>query len=101
MVSRLELQTVLENVMGSEEVYFQPPASIRMTYPAIRYAIKNVDSIHANDSSYGLFTAYELTLIDFNPDTEFLRKILSLPRCKFDRFYTADNLNHWTFTIYY
>ena len=100
MSSRLELQTRLEDVLGSRNCYFQPPASIQMKYPAIVYSLSSIDKLLANDDMYKSLTAYQVTLIDKNPDTEFLKPILKLRYCSFDRFYTADNLNHWVFTLY-
>ena len=43
MASRLELQTKFENILGSRNVYFQPPASVQMRYPAIVYSRKNIE----------------------------------------------------------
>lgn len=100
MSSRLELQTRLEDILRSRNCYFQPPASIQMKYPAIVYSLSNIDKLHANNDMYKSLTAYQVILIDKNPDTEFLEPILKLQYCTFDRFYTADNLNHWVFTIY-
>lgn len=101
MANRLYLQTELEKLLGSRNVYFQPPASVKMCYPAIVYSIKSIDNIHANDTVYMQNKAYELILIDENPDSEFIDKISRLPACKFDRFYEKDNLNHYAFTLYY
>lgn len=101
MASRLSLQTTLEELLGSRNTYFQPPESIRMNYPAIVYSLGTIDKLHANDEAYKLLTAYTVTLIDKNPDTEFLMPILELPYCSFDRYYRADNLNHWVFTLYH
>lgn len=101
MASRLSLQTTLEELLGSRNTYFQPPESIRMNYPAIVYSLGIINKLHANDETYKLLTAYTVTLIDKNPDTEFLVPILALPYCSFDRYYRADNLNHWVFTLYY
>lgn len=100
MASRLTLQTMLEEIIGTREVYFQPPSSIRMTYPAIVYSRKVIDNVHANNVIYGLRKAYEVTLIETNPDSEFVDKISELPYCGWDRHYTSDNLNHDVFTIY-
>lgn len=72
-----------------------------MTYPAIKYSRKDVDSRYADDIKYSQFKVYEITVIDKDPDSEFIDKILGLPMCSFDRHYTADNLNHDTFTLYY
>jgi hypothetical protein len=101
MTSRLKLHDELCSILGSRYVYFQPPSSKKMEYPAIVYSLKTIETNHANNGVYHSQAAYELTLIDKNPDSVYIIPILRLPTCKFDRFYTADNLNHWTFTIYY
>lgn len=101
MASRLKLQTELEELLGSENVYFQPPSSVKMKYPAIKYSLSNIEIKHADDTSYNNKRVYELILIDSSPDSEFVDKLLQLPYCSFDRFYPSDNLNHYSFTLYY
>lgn len=101
MASRLELQSKFEDVLGSRNVYFQPPSSVRMQYPAIVYSRKDIEGRFANDKIYRKLPCYEAILIDKNPDSEFIDKILNLPYCSFDRHYEADNLNHDVFTIFY
>ena len=101
MVSRPSLQTFLEELLGSPNVYFQPPPSVKMSYPAIVYSRKDIDNLHANDEVYLQNHAYELVVIDKNPDSEIVEKVSKLPYCVFDRHYTKDNLNHDAFTIYF
>lgn len=101
MASRLDLQTELERILGSRNVYFQPPSSVRMQYPAIVYSRKDVDDRFANDKVYRKLPCYEMILIDKNPDSTFVDKLLDLQYCSFDRHYESDNLNHDVFTIYY
>ena len=101
MASRLELQKALEELMSNRNVYFQPPTSIKMQYPAIRYTLKSISSMSANNQSYSHTKAYEIILIDYDPDSKFVDKLLRFPMCSFDRHYTADNLHHYIFTIYY
>jgi hypothetical protein len=101
MNSRLALQTMLEKLLESRNVYFQPPASVQMKYPAIVYSLNNLDNIHANNSVYTQNDRYELTYIDKNPDSPMIRTISKLSKCRFDRSYVADNLNHYVFTLYY
>jgi len=101
MDRRLNLQTELEKILGSRNVYFQPPASVKMSYDAIRYSRKNIQNSFANNSVYNQRDCYELIVIYKNPDSDLPRKISRLPMCSFDRHYTADNLNHDVFTIYY
>lgn len=105
-MDRLALDELLATVLnitesnGDRHTYFNPLPSVRMRYPAIKYSLNNVNLNFANNSAYRNLPSFEVTLIDTNPDSEYVDKILQIPYCRFDRFYVADNLNHWTFTIY-
>lgn len=101
MEKRLELQKILEQILGSRHVYFQPPESIKMEYPAIVYSRSDVINRYANNNVYIQDISYEVTVIDYDPDSEIVKKVSKLPYCRFDRHYTSDNLNHDTFTIYF
>lgn len=102
MGSRLELQAELENILGSENVYFQPPESVRMSYPAIRYKLSGKDLKHANNRIYLKTNEYEGVIITRDPDSDIPDAILEhFEMISFGRPYTADNLNHYPFTIYY
>lgn len=101
MASRLKLHETLCEILGSRHVYYQPPASVQMQYPAIVYSLDDLYTDHADDSKYRMIHRYQVTLIDKNPESEFIDKIVALPYCDYDRRYTADNLNHDIFTIYY
>lgn len=101
MATRVDLQNVLEELLGSRNVYYQPPESLKMNYPAIVYARKTIDNSYANNSVYKQNYAYEITVIDKNPDSEIVNKISKLPTCRFDRHFKSDNLNHDVFTLYY
>lgn len=98
---RLELQTLLEELLGSENVYFQPPASKQMEYDCIRYSRSEIRPNFANNSPYNLYDFYQVIAIYKNPDSDLPHKIAMLPRCSHERHYTADNLNHDVFTLYY
>lgn len=101
MAQRLELQTLLETLLGCRNVYFQPPASISMQYPAIRYSLNDIENLHADNRVYSQRKSYSVTLIDWNPDNVYVDKLSALPTCSFDRHYVADNLNHYVFTLYF
>lgn len=101
MATRVDLQNVLEELLGSRNVYYQPPESLKMSYPAIVYSRKTIDNSYANNSVYKQNYAYEITVIDKNPDSEIVNKISKLPTCRFDRHFKSDNLNHDVFTLYY
>ena len=101
MGSRLELHEILCGILKTKSCYFQPPSSVRMQYPAIVYSRKDVEKRYADDMAYRKLPSYELVLIDKNPDSEFVDKLLDLPYCSFDRHYESDNLNHDVFTLYF
>lgn len=96
-----ELIDITDPIDGDRHVYFQPPESVKMKYPAIRYNFKGMRKVHANNGTYRLLPSYEVTLIDYNPDSQFVEKMLQLPYCSFDRSYAANNLNHFVFTLFY
>lgn len=98
---RLQLDAILRVALGSSNVYFQPPTSVKMSYPAIVYSLANINNDFANDGVYLSLTRYSVTLIVKDPDSELIGTIAALPNCQFDRCYTSDNLNHYVFTIYY
>lgn len=106
MESRLELDDILAGIInitesdGDRHTYYNPPPSVLMRYPAIKYSLSNVGANFANNKAYINNPSYEVILIDEEPDTQYLRPILQIPYCKFNRFYIADNLCHWVFTIY-
>ena len=95
------MHEILCGILGNRNGYFQPPASLKMKYPGIRYSISNIDSTHANNGLYKTDNLYELTLIDTNIESEFVEKLMKLPMCRFNRFYSADGLYHWVFNIYH
>lgn len=101
MASRLQLQTMLEGLLGSRNVYYNPPESIKIKYPAIVYSRDRIDSTHANNTVYTLSNGYTITYIDEDPDNENVEKIARLPKCRFDRSFVSDNLNHYIYTIYF
>ena len=101
MASRLDLHEILCNILGSRNVYFQPPESIKLKYDCIIYSRKNINNVFADNSVYRQHDLYEVIIIYEDPDSDIPRKLSLLPMCSFDRHYTSDNLNHDVFTLYY
>lgn len=101
MGSRIDLQNLLETLLGSENVYYDPPTSLAMKYPAIRYSKSDIDTVYANNSTYKSMKRYEIIVIDKKADNPVIEKLLNLPYCSFDRHYKSDNLNHDVLTLYY
>lgn len=92
---------MLEQLLGSEEVYFQAPDSSRMNYPAIVYSIDKIRNVYADNKVYSQLRNYKVTVMDEDPESEVMKKISMLPRCRFDTSYKSDNLNHFVFTLNY
>lgn len=101
MADRLELQSILEQILGSRNVYFQPPPSVQLKYPAIVYSRLSIDNLSADDKPYKLDTSYEIVLIEYDPDSKTVYDIAKLPKCRHTRHYKEDNLYHDAFRIYY
>ena len=99
--TRLDFQTFLETFKGDRNVYFQPPPSIKMSYPAIRYKLYTIRNTNADNLAYLQATGYEMTYITKDPDDPMITSLGKLPMCTLDRFYTSDNLNHYVFIIFY
>lgn len=98
---RTELQELLEQIMESENVYFQPPENKRLSYPCIVYSRNTYSSVFADNQSYIRRTRYSLILIDKNPDSCFAEKLADIPYCAHTRSYISDNLNHDVYDLYW
>lgn len=101
MDRRLQFHDILRGALGSSHVYFQPPASVTMKYPCIVYAWTSADTKFANNGLYATKRRYQVTVIDQNPDTAIPDRVMRIPFCSLSKSYTADNLNHYSFDIYY
>lgn len=109
MRTRTDLHNALLNILvslgirersGSGHLYFQPPETVKMVYPAIVYSLQNIDIRHADNRPYKIAKQYQITAIDKDPDSKLPDEIAELPTVRFDRFFTSDNLNHWVFTVH-
>jgi len=102
MSNRINLQKDLEAVLGSENVYFQPPSGIRMLYPAVVYSLNRISATYAGNKIYNERKSYTLIIMDANPNSDILAIILiSFTHISFDRMYIKDNLYHWVCTLFY
>ena len=102
MASRPNLHEELCEILGTRNVYFQSPETVKMQYDAIRYELGGKDIKHANNRLYTFTNKYEGVVITRDPDTLIPDKILShFEMCSFGRPYVSDNLNHYPFTLYF
>lgn len=102
MARRLELHDALIATVNPNPCYFNPPESIKLSYPCVLYRRENGDSKFADNKLYRYVESYTITVIDRNPDSEIPRKIQeAFELCQFERFFISENLNHWVLRIYY
>ena len=101
MNRRLELQSLLEELLGNRHVYYQPPENLKIEYPCIRYSLDDREPTFADNKKYINRKKYVLIFIDKLPDNSVIDKLLELPLSSYDRHYTSDNLNHDVITLYY
>ena len=99
MGQRLELQTLLKTMCPN--VYFQPPENLVMKYPCIVYHRDYANTEFADGLPYSRTKRYQVTIIDEDPDSEIPNEVAKLPMCVFDRFFTADNLNHDVYRLFF
>lgn len=100
MGTRLELHEELMDIL--KPCYFQPPETLKITYPCIIYKLNQVEDRKADNLSYSRFKSYQITVIDRDPDSDIYDRIMDhFMMCRFDRFFTSDNLNHWILNLYY
>lgn len=100
---RLELHEKLCTVLGSRNVYYQPPANIQMRYPCIVYTPNPARDRYADNRRYIVNYSYHVQIIAHDPEFElfdsfpdnFMYCTESAPR------FAADNLNHTNYTLYY
>ena len=98
---RLDLQTKLEEILESKNVYFQPPESFRLKYPCIIYKRSDIEDLYADNLPYHYEVRYDIIVVDSDPDSKIWEKVAFLPKTSFVRHYTADHLNHDVFYIYW
>lgn len=102
MADRLDLQAIFEEILGSRNVYFQPPASVQMNYDCIRYELGGKDLIRADNKVYRMVNKYDGVVISRDPECTIPDTILMyFEMVDFGKPYVVDNLYHYPFTLYF
>lgn len=101
MKNRYELHEVLCDILGSRNVYFQPPENVKLKFPCIVYERSDIRNNNAENEVYRQTHHYMITVIDQNPDSNYVESLSILPKIRFNRHFVVDGLNHDVFSIYY
>lgn len=100
--NREMLHEKFKGILGSNYVYFQPPSNIQINYPAIIYNTKGIVNRYADNKKHVQFTSYNVVVVDYKPNSTIADKISKLPMCELNTSpYIVDNLNHFSFTLFY
>lgn len=102
MARRLQLHEKLCEILGTRNVYFQPPSSVKLNYDCIVYRVQNRNDIRADNIRYRNLTAYEVKFIYKDPDSVIPERIMNeFEYVIHNNTFTVDNLHHDVFTINY
>ena len=100
--NRLEFHEKLCTMLGSRNVYFQPPETVKLSYPCIVYS-RNDDYVrHADNTGYMAVDCYRVQIIAKDPAFELFETFTSKWQyVRQEPPFTADNMNHHNYTVYY
>ena len=99
---RLELHEKLCEMLGSRNVYFQPPETVKLEYPCIIYSRGMDESVYADNMNYLVYSCWEIQIIAKDPTFELFDTFTS--KWQYVRkkaSFAADNLNHANYTLFY
>lgn len=91
---------MLEEILGTRNIYFQPPENLKLKYPCFVYEVSRFDRDFADNIAYRGSIGFSVTYITQKPDDERITALIKLPKTYFDRKYVVDNLYHYVYTIF-
>ena len=101
MTRRLQLHEALVGIMdGAGEVYFQPPPSVALEYPCIVYTKTRIQKLAADNIAYRMYSMFEVTVMDRDPDSPLPDRVMELPYSEYDRHFMSDQLHHDIINVY-
>lgn len=100
--TRTEFRDKLREYIGSNNTYYRPPETIKMSYPCAVYDMTSPHLMRANNYIYGFKNCYNVTFIAKDPEWIDIEDVLKhFQYSSFDRSFIADQLSHWVFRIYF
>ena len=102
MATRLKLQAELETLLGSENVYYQPPESVKLKYPCIVYSLDPTYTAHADNKNYIMINRYHIKHIYKSISNSLKDRLLQhFMMISHDNEMIADSMYNDDFTLYY
>lgn len=96
-MKRLDLHDKL--LLLCKNVYYQPPETIKMTYPCIIYSLERDNVLNADDAIYNRKKRYSVTIVDRDPDSLLPDSFSDAFNVGMERHFTSDNLHHYIYSI--
>ena len=101
MKTRLEVQSMLDDVLGSQNVYFQAPPNTGMKYPCIVYRFENFRIDHADNKPYVMTGRWEIHHMYKSIKNDLKEKMIFVaPYVSYDRRIVTDGVYNDYYTIY-
>ena len=98
---RLKLHNELE-ALEACKAYYKPPKNISIEYPCFIYHRIPGEPYHANNHTYHYYRCWEIIFITEDCESTIREDMLNhFPMCRQIRDYTAENLYHHVFNLYY
>lgn len=102
MRNRTELNQKLCDILGTNNVYFQPPETLKLNYPCIIYKKQAPDTKYADDLNYFRTKRYQITVVDKNPDSDIADRIAaSFENIREENSFTSNNFYHTVLILYF
>jgi len=102
MGTTLDLQNELKEILGSDNVYFQPPSNVKMHYPCFVFERGSGSQSFADNKTYRFTKRYKLTHIGYDPDDDIVETVVRhFSMCRYDRHFVNDGLQHDAFDLYW
>lgn len=101
IIDRLVLQSKLEEILGSSNVYYQEPPNTGMKYPCIVYSFNRIDMQHADNKPYVLTGNWTITHMykKVSNDTIKEKMLSSFMGMSFDRRLKNDGVYNDYYTL--
>ena len=97
-----EIISIFSSIDKVEKVYLQPPSNGKLVYPCIIISPASTTTTYADDIPYMAFRTFDVLVIDYDMESSIPGDILKLDNNFYiqpGRYYTADNLCHWSYTF--
>lgn len=101
MGQRIDLQRKLESILGSKNVYFQPPDKTVLKYPCIIYSLDYMSTKFADNNPYNVSKRYNVAYIDRRPDSDIPDQLAMMHMTTFSSHMATEGLNHYYFNTYF